>query len=212
MTGFYNRGLKPITKISIRAYCRIYLLSSIILLFATSCTGDFQELLPGPKIQNTPYVPPTVHAGSAPISLLTPSAVPVGSATQSIEIKPTPTPQCTPDLTYISDLTIPDGTIVAPGQVLDKRWQVENSGSCNWDKTYRLKLVAGSNLNVPLEQALYPARSGSQGTIRIIFIAPDDIGTHRSAWQAHTPQGEPFGDPIFIEITIQSPSSNEVEG
>jgi hypothetical protein len=203
MTGFYNRGFKPILKISISAYCRIYIISSVILLFTTSCTGDFQELLPGPKIQNTPYVPPTVRAGSAPISLLTPSVDPVVSATQSIELKPTPTPQCMPDLTYISDLTIPDGTIVTPGQIIDKRWQVENSGSCNWDKTYHLKLVAGSNLTVPLEQALYPARSGSQGTIRILFIAPDEIGTHRSAWQAHTPQGEPFGDPIFIEITIQ---------
>ena len=212
MTGFYNRGYKPTIKLSISAYCRIFIISIILLLFAISCTSDLQELLPGPKIQNTPYVPPTVHAGSAPISLPTPSADPVVPVTQSIEIKPTPTPQCTPDLTYISDLTIPDGTIVSPGQILDKRWQVENSGSCNWDKTYQLKLVAGSNLNVPLAQALYPARSGTQGTIRIRFIAPDEIGTHRSAWQAHTPQGEPFGDPIFIEITIQSPTSNEVGG
>jgi hypothetical protein len=108
-------------------------------------------------------------------------------------------------LTYIQDITIPDGTTVTPGQTLDKRWRIQNSGTCNWDEHYRMKMVAGPGLGAPVEQALYPARSGSEAIIRILFTAPADTGTYRSAWQAYDPQGEPFGDPFFIEVIVTNP-------
>ena len=39
----------------------------------------------------------------------------------------------------------------------------------------------------------------------ILFIAPEEPGTYRSAWQARDPQGNLFGDPIFIEIVVPNP-------
>jgi hypothetical protein len=62
------------------------------------------------------------------------------------------------------------------------------------------KLIAGPDMSASTDQALYPARSGSQATIRIIFTAPNESGVYRSAWQAHNPAGQPFGDPVFIEV------------
>jgi hypothetical protein len=106
-------------------------------------------------------------------------------------------------LLYISDMSIPDGTQVKPGEKLDKRWEVENNGTCNWDQTYQLKLVAGSEMGVPAEQSLYPARGGSKAVIRMVFTAPQDPGTYRSAWQAFDPNGSPFGDPFYIEVIVQ---------
>jgi hypothetical protein len=105
-------------------------------------------------------------------------------------------------LRYIEDVSIPDGSQVTSGESLDKRWNVENNGTCNWDKGYNLKLIAGPELGAPSEQALYPARSGSQATIRILFTAPTEPGVYRSAWQAYNPDGRPFGDPVFIEIQV----------
>jgi hypothetical protein len=55
------------------------------------------------------------------------------------------------------------------------------------------------------EYALFPARSGTQVEIRILFTALQEPGVHRSAWQAYDPQGEIFGDPIFIEVVVQNP-------
>jgi hypothetical protein len=115
-----------------------------------------------------------------------------------------PTPQCSNLLTYLEDLTIPDGTVVHPGENLDKRWLIQNNGSCNWNENYRLKLISGSALGVPEEQALYPARGGTQAVIRILFTVPNKPGLQRSAWQAFTPQGEAFGDPIYIEVSIET--------
>lgn len=112
-------------------------------------------------------------------------------------------PDCINNLVYIADKTIPDGTKVTPGTVLDKQWEVENQGNCNWDENYRLKLIAGPQLSAPSEQALFPARGGSRAIIRILFIAPQDPDNYRSAWQAYSPSGEPFGDPIFIDFVVE---------
>jgi hypothetical protein len=117
----------------------------------------------------------------------------------------TSSPECTSGLIFLDDISIPDGTFVSPGQILDKRWSVENNGSCNWNQEFSLQLIAGPELGVSTEQALHPARSGSQAQIQILFTAPQEPGTHRSAWQARDPGGKLFGDPIFIEVTVVSP-------
>ncbi|OIO88056.1 MAG: hypothetical protein AUK02_04270 [Anaerolineae bacterium CG2_30_58_95] len=152
-----------------------------------SACGGKENVMP------TVYIPPTPV--SALLTASQPAVVynpPAASA-----------PQCVDNLYYLQDLTIPDGSQVAPGSTLDKQWLVENNGTCNWDHAYRLRLIAGPDMGAPVEQALYPARSGTQAVIRIQFAAPSEAGTYRSAWQAYDPQGIPFGDPIFIEILVQ---------
>lgn len=146
-----------------------------------------------------------------PTSWLTPTATlfrlaspsPTASPTMAPRL-PSATPACENGLRFMADITVPDGTIVSPGEQIDKQWQVENNGSCNWNEQYRLRRISGPPLNAPDEQALYPARSGTQAVIRILLVAPSEPGTYRSAWQAYSPLGEPFGDPIFVEILVSS--------
>jgi hypothetical protein len=136
-----------------------------------------------------------------------PAATTVASSVPSdqpiLPVKATPTQVCTNNLTFLSDVTIPDGTLIPASATLDKRWQVKNSGSCNWDQGYSLKLVSGDPLGVAPTQALFPARKGSQATLRIQFTAPKDPGIYRSAWQAAGPDGQAFGDTIFIQIEVK---------
>jgi hypothetical protein len=141
-----------------------------------------------------------------PVQSVAPTEVRNATATSPVmayEIPATPTPQCTDNLRFISDLTIPDATQVPAGSMVDKQWQVENNGTCNWDSHYRLKFIAGADLGTPPAQALYPARSGTQPAIRLTFTAPSEPGTYRSAWQAYSPEDVPFGDPIFVEIVVE---------
>jgi hypothetical protein len=79
---------------------------------------------------------------------------------------------------------------------------VENQGTCNWNENYRLKLIAGTEISTPTERTLFPARSGTRAIINIQLSAPAEPGNYHSAWQAYSPSGEPFGDPIFIEIVF----------
>ncbi len=117
----------------------------------------------------------------------------------------TPTVSCTDGLLWLNDLSIPDGSQVAPGSSLDKQWQVKNSGTCNWDERYTLRLTAGVDMGAASPQLLVPARGGSEAVVQITFTAPAEAGRYRSAWQAYNPDGQPFGDPIYIEIVVTAP-------
>jgi hypothetical protein len=103
----------------------------------------------------------------------------------------------------MNDLTIPDGTIVLAGAPIDKQWLTQNTGTCNWDSSYRLKWIGGDPLGAVQEQTLYPARAGTQVTLRILFTAPSSAGTHESSWQAMSPDGNLFGDLIYITIVVE---------
>ncbi len=162
-----------------------------LFLFLAGCFPTHQ---PAKALQQqTPFfLPPTPQN-------ITPSPREGSSAAE----QPSPAVECKDQLRFLSDLTIPDGTVVSPDSTLDKRWEVENSGNCNWNEKYRIRLIAGPEMDAQKEQALYPARSGSRATIRLIFKAPLEPGQYRSAWQAFNARGEPFGDPFFIDIIVQ---------
>jgi Ig-like domain from next to BRCA1 gene len=143
--------------------------------------------------------------GNSPI-LSTPSPLspdPTDTLFANLSVLNTPTPACVNGLTFISDLTLEDNTIVTPGTKLDKQWLVQNSGTCNWDSRYRLRLINDVALGALPELALYPARAGLQATVRIIFTAPSDAGSYTSEWQAFDLSGIPFGDSFYIKVVVQ---------
>lgn len=72
----------------------------------------------------------------------------------------------------MDDITIPDDTVVFFGATIDKQWLVTNSGTCSWDFTYRLKWIGGETFGALEEQSLFPARSGTQATLRIFSPRP----------------------------------------
>lgn len=174
------------------------LVMSMLITGLVACTNP---LVWNQGDQSTPFKPPSAR-GSTPVVVFAATATPLLDANR---LQSTARPKCTDGLSFISDLTIPDGTVVQPEERLDKRWRVENSGDCNWMSDYRLKLVSGPAMGVPDQQALYPARSGTQADLRLVFQAPEEAGLYRSAWQAYNPQGEAFGDPFFIEVVVQTP-------
>ena len=155
-----------------------------------------------PASPPTAFRPPTRLLPTQPLPSITP-VPPVFSLTSLSAVSPTPILPCTNQLTFVQDLTIPDGTVLAPGAPIDKQWLVANSGSCNWDSRYRLKPIGGEVLGAPTEQALYPAKAGTQATLRISFTTPLEAGIHQTAWQAFGPDGIAFGDPVFMQIVVQ---------
>ena len=163
-----------------------------IIFFAQACA---------PQPASTPFRPPTQLAPTSALATTTPipqlyTPVPTSTITATI-----PT-SCTDSLSFMDDITVDDGTSFSAGASIDKQWLVQNSGTCNWDSTYRLKWIGGDPLGAATEQPLYPARAGTQATLRIIFAAPNTGGTYESAWQAVDSNGNVFGDLIFIKIVV----------
>jgi Ig-like domain-containing protein len=160
----------------------------------------------GPVATPTFFIPPTAEpntsGGGLTQDLSTPGATGTAELIVPTLVLPTPTPPCTDGLTYEQDLTIPDGANVAPGQLIDKQWQVSNSGTCNWDDRYRLKLIGGEAMGANPLQPLYPARAGTQATLRILFTAPPSAGLYMCQWQAVNPDGIAFGDAFYMQISV----------
>lgn len=188
----------------------VYVVFFIFLLAAGGCA---------PSTESEFFIPPTA-APASPTAVVTlislwtatatleaspqPDLTPTPDVTSTPEASPSPTLEnCANDLKYLADLTVPDGEIVNAGEKIDKQWLVRNSGTCNWDERYRLKLVGGfPPLGAEITQLLFPARAGSEVTIQIFFVAPPSSGVYRSAWQAYDPDGLPFGETIYIEINV----------
>lgn len=156
-----------------------------------------------PPFRAPALVPASPTASLVTLSTLPPQPTPppaMPSATPNAAASATP--PCTNGLRFMQDLNYPDDTTVRPGETIAKEWLVENDGTCNWDQRYQLQLAGGLALGAASPRALYPARGGTQATLRIVFIAPDLPGGYRSEWRALGPGGETFGDPLYIQIVV----------
>jgi hypothetical protein len=181
-------------------YPWIFLLIGLLSGFNGGCAPE-KNATPSSNNPNEVYRPPTAIVETPLVVAVLPSQ----TATR-VELRttarPTATPDCIDDLLFLEDVTIPDGTQLPPGEIVDKRWTVQNTGSCNWDRRYRLRMIEGASPEQSLEQALYPARSGTRAIIQVLFTAEKDPGTYRKAWQAINPEGKAFGDVIYVEYLI----------
>lgn len=180
--------------IRIRHKPRPYLFTVLLtLIFASACA---------PQVAPTPFRPPTKPAPTQILSTITPiPAIYTPIPTPTITATATESP-CTNNLEFLQDVTIPDGTSISFGGTIDKQWLVKNNGTCDWDSSYRLKWIGGDPLGAVQDQILFPAKAGTQPTLRITFTAPTVEGSFESAWQAYGPDGVAFGDPVFIKIVV----------
>jgi hypothetical protein len=162
-------------------------------------------------ISSTPQAAAPTN-GAVPTLGAAPAASPAAAETPAPEAPtalppaepPTAAPQapCVNDARFIRDVTIPDGTQFLPGQLLVKKWGVQNAGSCNWGANYRLVFIGGDSLAAASEVALYPARAGADATWEIPMVAPQTPGAYTSRWQARDPAGNLFGAVVFIKINV----------
>ncbi len=150
----------------------------------------------------TPPPIPTDTPTPAPQDTATPTAtsqvLAVITNTQGTEV-----PLCD-SLTFIADVTIPDGTIMAPGQEFTKTWRVKNTGVCPWGAGYVLAYAGYANQMsgqfIPLTEVVQP---GEEVEVSVQFKAPAQVGEYVSAWAMKNPQGRTFPQIIFVKIIVQ---------
>jgi len=104
------------------------------------------------------------------------------------------------NLAFITDLTIPDGSVIPVGATFIKTWLVRNQGTTEWGQGYTLRFCENTPLTIVTEMPLPPAKPGEDGSISIMMTAPAEPGRYKSTWQAHNPAGRPFGNKVFTLI------------
>jgi hypothetical protein len=94
----------------------------------------------------------------------------------------------------VTDVTIPDGTILAPGQAFTKTWEIRNIGSCTWTTSYALVFVFGNQMGassvINLPAAVAP---GATADFSVNMVAPSVAGHYRSYWRFRDASGVQFG-------------------
>jgi len=157
--------------------------------------------------------PPTQEAIATPeaASSIVPTIPPGATATPSLP--PTPSPTSGVGGLYAAfadDVTIPDNSLLEPGQRFDKTWRVRNSGEQAWPVGVRLIYVAGDKIgeheSTPLNRPISP---GEEVEITIPMTAPSQVGTYKGSWQMRTPEGQFFGAGFFIAIQVVEPTPTQ---
>ena len=108
---------------------------------------------------------------------------------------PTPTPKPVPchSIQFVMDVTVPDGTMFAPGTSFVKTWRLRNSGSCTWTPDYSLVFRGGNAMGASgvmyLNSTVYP---GQTVDVSVTLTAPAEQGTYEGLWSLRAPNGTLF--------------------
>jgi len=104
---------------------------------------------------------------------------------------------------FVSDVTVPDGTHLAPNTLFRKTWRVRNTGDCAWDAFYRLTFLSGDRMSGPRSAPLAdPVQPGEEVDLSVTLIAPETAGTYQGQWQLFAPDGSPFGTAPYVVIQV----------
>jgi len=99
-------------------------------------------------------------------------------------------------------MTIPDGTVFAPGEVFIKTWKFKNIGGCMWEEDYLIIFVEGDAMGGDTAYLDAPVLVHKRGDASVVLIAPDEEGTYAGAWQLADEYGYGFGDTAYVEIVV----------
>jgi hypothetical protein len=107
---------------------------------------------------------------------------------------PSPVASCIDKASFVSDVTIPDNTFVAPGQSFVKTWRLRNDGTCTWDTNYALAFVGGHSMGGPTSAPLQrPVAPGNTADLSVALVAPAANGAYQGKWQLRDADGNLFG-------------------
>jgi hypothetical protein len=112
-------------------------------------------------------------------------------------------PACTPDATYLADVTVPAGAIFPPGSTIEKVWQVRNTGTCAWGIGYEL-IQTDRGTESPAEAApVPPAPAGSVADLAVSLEVPSETGAFTATWRIRSPEGTVFGPELTLSVQVQ---------
>lgn len=178
----------------------------------------------------------------------TPTLVPTATIKPSDTLTPTPTPR--PLINYssptfewlqtqempvsagdginrVSDVTIPDETVLKPGQLFIKSWRMTNSGDKTWEDGTKLMMDTTFDTEMPTVvkaifvkendwidftpggwgQRVYNVGPGTQVDLAVILRAPLHAGSFQIQFRLVNTRGEIINTPFWMRFFVVSPTA-----
>ena len=162
----------------------------------TAPAGSTPGALPTLSFNTTPNTNTTPIAGFTPLS-----GSPVAPANTAVLGD-----SCN-NSAYVSDVTIPDGTVLKPGVNFEKVWRVQNTGTCTWDDGYKLVFIGGDQALDPptfeFNRAEDFVAGGETADIGVTLTAPLADGDYTATWRMQSDTGVFFGTLLTVVIKVQ---------
>ncbi|HSK87244.1 MAG TPA: NBR1-Ig-like domain-containing protein, partial [Anaerolineales bacterium] len=181
-----------------------------MLLASGSASGD-RAIWGSPRIVRMGSTQPP-----APPATLTPLPPPPATATPIGQPPPTIVPSGCDKAAFVTDATVPDGTIFSPGAAFTKTWRLRNVGTCAWTTSYKLLYYSGESMSAPTTVNLpWSAAWGQTVDISVNMVAPTTVGKYRGYWILANANGQYFGiggaatDPVWVEINVAGEAPHE---
>ncbi len=170
-----------------------------LLLVFTGCNKPTGTVVPQVDLPSDSVAPPPTDLPAEPAEIE--PAIPVS---QDAAI-------------FIAHTTIPTGTVIGPGLIFTKTWEIENRGNTVWTADYHLVFDDGEPMGAPGHQPLFahfeapPAGvlPGQAITLTTILTSPLVEGPYTGTWLLQNPAGSLFGmgeldaDPLLVDIVVQ---------
>jgi hypothetical protein len=189
----------------------------LVIVVLVGCNLPKGETTPEPSVAYT-LAAQTVEAEltrvaptlAPPTFAASPTLMPIPTTA----IPPTPAPTSTPTpipcnaAGFAGDVTIPDGTAIAPNQSFTKTWRLKNIGTCTWTSGYQLVFDHSDAMGGPATQTLTTGTVAPGQTIDISvnLKAPAAAGTYKGYWKLRDPSGVLFGlgggNAFWVEIKV----------
>ena len=194
-----------------------FVLAILIIVVLAGCNLPKSEATPQPEAIFTlaaqtvdaeltrvaqTQMPPTVADSPTFLSSSTVTIVPTTARTA------TPTPIPCNAAGFAGDVTIPDGTDMAPNQTFIKTWRLKNNGTCTWNSAYQLVFDHDNAMSGPASQPLTTGTVAPGGTldVSINLKAPPTAGAYKGFWRLRDPNGVLFGlgggEPFWVAIKV----------
>ncbi len=215
-----NRNIKSKFNVLFQHRSRLTALSLLVTLLLSAC-GTAATPPPAASVPNqiatgiagTLTAQPTATATTTPTPTMAPTpTVP----TTPIALNGTGTPAAGIPITggststasgcnnaaFVRDVTIPDGSPVAPGQSFTKTWELRNTGTCNWTNKYSLVFISGDNMSGSNSRIGQTVGVGKNGQVSVRLTAPTSTGTYTGFWRLADASGNTFGTTVFVQIAV----------
>ncbi|HAV77247.1 MAG TPA: hypothetical protein DCX53_07825 [Anaerolineae bacterium] len=163
--------------------------------------------------QNAPTqtpLPPTLTAVPSTATPVPPSNTPLPTAT---------TVSYCDWITFVKDVTIPDGTKFSPGDTFTKTWRLKNRGTCMWTSDFMLVFVNGDQMGGTTAVRLPgPVAPGQSVDVSVTLTAPAKRGHYVGYWMLRNPSGVLFGfgdhanKAFYVDINVEDLPHGEVAG
>ena len=142
-----------------------------------------------------------------------PSITPQPLATAQILPSATPTEDNCNRAKFVDDISIEDGSILAPDTAFTKTWRFTNTGTCTWNTNYALVYSGGDQMSAPAATNLTASvPPGATVDLSVNMKSPSANGNYAGNYMLRSDTGLLFGTgasrmaPVYVSIKVDSNS------